>query len=472
MVDFYKREIVMKKKTLYFLLIIAAFTAIYMVAAGVYFSYMYMASNYYENVDTLFEVFFYLFSIIGIIAVSFYMKGHYTKKRLLTAYCISIFAGVGITFLLFLPLSKTLFTIIVLLFSILSGTSQGCYVFLLTLFLPKSSRCMGLGVAASLSVILNSLVSLINDGLFVQTIYAVVLYLVVAVIGCLVLTYTFKHYSLDDFKEAEAESKGSNSAPIWNTKTFLVTGIFITLSWAIQSLGFYFPFNGAMILNISNETLRLTNILGLLIGGYLMSRDKKLGSISSLIILATPMLYILLQAQAGITLLVFILSYFFTGFLSVYRYGIIADMSDSVDSNGNAMTFFCAFGLAFGRLGESIGGLLGIKYSGNTLVLLTITSFFLVTAVAFFIFHYFRLFTPVPQVIKSYSDKITSFKVKYDISSREMDVLELLIDGDSNAEIADKLYVSENTVRFHVSNLLKKTGCKNRKEIAALFHNE
>lgn len=258
--------------------------------------------------------------------------------------------------------------------------------------------------------------------------------------------------------------------PIWNVKTFIVSCIFITLSWMIQSLGFYFPYNGGLILGINNEVLRITNIIGLIVAGCLLDRDKKMGSIISLIILATPMLYIFLQASAGITLAVFLLSYLFTGVLSVYRMGIIADLCEKSNSKGASMLWMCSFGLIFGRLGEAGGGTLGIKLSGNTILLLTVTSFVLVIAIAFFIFHYFSLFIPVPQVVQNYDDKLTSFKIKYDLSNREMDVLKILLDGHSNSEIADMLYVSENTVRFHVSNILKKTGCKNRKEISASFH--
>ncbi|HHY17990.1 MAG TPA: helix-turn-helix transcriptional regulator, partial [Firmicutes bacterium] len=35
----------------------------------------------------------------------------------------------------------------------------------------------------------------------------------------------------------------------------------------------------------------------------------------------------------------------------------------------------------------------------------------------------------------------------------------------SNSEISSVLYISENTVKFHVKNILKKTGCSNRNEI-------
>ena len=48
------------------------------------------------------------------------------------------------------------------------------------------------------------------------------------------------------------------------------------------------------------------------------------------------------------------------------------------------------------------------------------------------------------------------------ISRRELDVLELLAVGNSNQEIADKLFVSLNTVKTHTSNLFVKLNVKRR----------
>ena len=45
---------------------------------------------------------------------------------------------------------------------------------------------------------------------------------------------------------------------------------------------------------------------------------------------------------------------------------------------------------------------------------------------------------------------------KRGISSRELEVLQLVADGLSNQEIADKLFVSLNTVKTHTSNLFLK----------------
>lgn len=53
-----------------------------------------------------------------------------------------------------------------------------------------------------------------------------------------------------------------------------------------------------------------------------------------------------------------------------------------------------------------------------------------------------------------------------DLTERELDVLRLLAKGLTNAEIAEVLDVSVNTVRFHIGNLLSKTQCTSRTELA------
>jgi two-component system, NarL family, response regulator LiaR len=48
------------------------------------------------------------------------------------------------------------------------------------------------------------------------------------------------------------------------------------------------------------------------------------------------------------------------------------------------------------------------------------------------------------------------------ISPRELEVLELMAEGFSNAEIADKLFVSLNTVKTHSSKIMEKLDVKRR----------
>jgi len=56
----------------------------------------------------------------------------------------------------------------------------------------------------------------------------------------------------------------------------------------------------------------------------------------------------------------------------------------------------------------------------------------------------------------------------HDLSPREREVLELLAEGLSNAEIAERLFVSIAAVKYHVSNVLSKLGAANRTEAVAL----
>lgn len=57
------------------------------------------------------------------------------------------------------------------------------------------------------------------------------------------------------------------------------------------------------------------------------------------------------------------------------------------------------------------------------------------------------------------------------LTSRQREILELLADGLSNAQIAQRLYLSESTVKQHLRAAYKTLGVNNRTEAANLFRN-
>jgi two-component system, NarL family, response regulator LiaR len=59
------------------------------------------------------------------------------------------------------------------------------------------------------------------------------------------------------------------------------------------------------------------------------------------------------------------------------------------------------------------------------------------------------------------------YKPGIDLTEREKEVLALLVDGLTNPEISEKLYVSKSTVKFHVSSILNKLQVSSRTEAVA-----
>lgn len=76
-----------------------------------------------------------------------------------------------------------------------------------------------------------------------------------------------------------------------------------------------------------------------------------------------------------------------------------------------------------------------------------------------------------PDIMK-YKDNIDSEHIFNQLTVREKDVLNELGKGLSNEEIAGRLYISENTVKKHVSSILSKLNFTHRTQIVALVNSK
>ena len=68
--------------------------------------------------------------------------------------------------------------------------------------------------------------------------------------------------------------------------------------------------------------------------------------------------------------------------------------------------------------------------------------------------------------IKKYAAK----DVELGLSEREYDILLLVAEGLNNKEIAEKLYLSEGTVRNYISNMLEKLSLRDRTQLAIYYY--
>lgn len=103
-----------------------------------------------------------------------------------------------------------------------------------------------------------------------------------------------------------------------------------------------------------------------------------------------------------------------------------------------------------------------ISNSGNPEIIITIV------AVAFF---FVGIYINKKMERKSDRDDIKNQEIRAiekGLSKREFQVLKLLSLGYSNKEIGDKLFLSESTIKTHVSNLLLKLEARRRTEAVQL----
>jgi DNA-binding CsgD family transcriptional regulator len=76
--------------------------------------------------------------------------------------------------------------------------------------------------------------------------------------------------------------------------------------------------------------------------------------------------------------------------------------------------------------------------------------------------HYLVNYEASPNSIQ---DAAAAYFSKHDISSREQEIVLKLIEGKTNREIGDELFISPNTVKTHIRNIYKKLDISNRVQL-------
>lgn len=74
-----------------------------------------------------------------------------------------------------------------------------------------------------------------------------------------------------------------------------------------------------------------------------------------------------------------------------------------------------------------------------------------------------------PTIIVDFQRSVEEFVMKFGISSREKEVIELICKGKSNQDISDALFISLQTVKDHIHRIYLKTGVKNRVQLSNLI---
>lgn len=80
--------------------------------------------------------------------------------------------------------------------------------------------------------------------------------------------------------------------------------------------------------------------------------------------------------------------------------------------------------------------------------------------------------TEIPKENKKVFDKEKYLELskKYELTKREKEIGLLILNGYSNAQIAEELYIAESTVKKHTSHIYEKVGVSGRKEFKLLMY--
>ncbi len=170
------------------------------------------------------------------------------------------------------------------------------------------------------------------------------------------------------------------------------------------------------------------------------------------------------------------------GIFDLFWWSILGEMMDYTDNP--AQTF--GIGLSANVLGVLLGGVLGmvvtsIRLSGAEVAVIALTVVCVTLVMLPPLNNQLVLLLKNHAYLAAYdnmsqsqqTDVVRQIKTLNPLTSREQEVLQLILSGKSNREIAGTLFISENTVKTHIRNIFSKYDVGSRAElISTLLKNQ
>lgn len=480
----------------YPLIVCAIIVLCFLYTGAGYLSWMYHLIDFYpaSNVDVLTEVIGYLFQALGIFIFSFTIKN---ANRLTTTSIGNIailLIDLALIIAACLSPNAVLTLILGYLMNIAHGLVAGVYLTLLVTHITQQKRALVFAIGYAAGTVLSHLLSTIGNDNFLMDNRVLIIYAIITLLAIVILYHFYAHSfqvnmpnmtantgskgdtELKDITGSKVNTSSADSPDITlahsqSFKALIDSPVFLTLLTVfllctVKNMGFYFPLSDVMGESISLEFTRVFYAVGLIIAGIINDRSRKWGSVCCIAPLVLPFAILALGSTLNSRGILWILSYLFFGFYTVYRVIVFADMA----GKARELTYLAPLGLMVGRLGDAIGSEIGIALTKYPIILVTTCFIAFMASMFLFINMFSKLYIASVPSIRTLEEKLLDFQSQHQLSAREMEVLKLIVDGRNNTEIADDLFISYNTVKFHVRNLLKKTNCSNRAELIAAIN--
>lgn len=266
--------------------------------------------------------------------------------------------------------------------------------------------------------------------------------------------------SLDPSAKEMPTPKGDGQG----TQLLLLTVAAVLLISLVKNLGFNFP-SADVQAGLIPEIARIPYGAGLLAAGFINDRSRKNGLVCAGAAMIVPFLMLGLIHEPISSAVFWGLNYVFYAFFTAFRVVAVMDIVCPEGAADMDRRHLAPAGLLAGRIGDAVGSGIGLLLAGHQTALVVSAAALFIPAVFVLCRLYERLFMPKAVRQRSEKEVFETFCLHNDLTFREREVLERLLAGETNAGIGEALFISENTVKYHVKNILQKTGCRNRGEL-------
>lgn len=337
------------------------------------------------------------------------------------------------------------------------GIIAGYYLFAIARAVEPGHRGFAFGGGYALATVAVGLLALVGRGAFLHGPWALPLVIALAAVAAV---FARRSGLFSPFEAAPEPDQPPRPAP--DGLVALAFGTIVLIS-AVKNLGFAFP-SADIQAGLVPELSRLPYALGLAVAGIIGDRDRRHGMLCTMAALILPFIMLGLAGQPVPSAVCWGLDYLFFGFFSVFRAVLFVDIACRA-----RRWELAPLGLLAGRLGDVAGTAVCLLLSGRSLPLIAVAALLFFPAVFLFFRLYQRLYEPEAVRQRSEQEVFEAFCLRNDLSSREREVLRMVVEDRANGEIAEALFVSQSTIKYHVRNILQKTGCKNRNELTQKY---
>lgn len=456
-----------------FIICLFILAAIYSCGTLLYYSQTFLLFRFYGNeiIKEMLSGWNYLAQAVGIILFVFLFKFLHgiSGKRKFQVFTSLLLPPV-MTVSIFTRSGSILILMIVLL-NLAIGVLTAFAFSLIASCITEKRFTICFAGAYSIGGIFTCIICWLNEEIMVSFFVIILSCVFVGIISALILLY----------KDTDVSFTISNTgSPIVSAKKSDIglLHLIIALMAMIFALGANDPVLVESGRKISLIFTRFFYAGGLMLASVIFDKNHATGGICALASILYPIMIIILYKELPIHYIPIALTDSFLGFYAVFRTGLFMSLASE-----KGKLYIAPLGLCISRIVEGIMSVCIAIFGFDRLTCFIIAGILFVPLIILFCYmltKYTR--QPDTTIVVNYASENNvsgseaasklSFAEIYHLTRREDEISGYLAGNKTNGEIADILFVSESTVRFHVSNILKKTGLKDRREVGRKYNEQ